>query len=416
MTIGPTATLGVPVPAVGAPCPLSPGDFLTAFINAMADEQPVPTGTVEPVETPLQPIEPGQVVELVETSATEAPTLPTEPRLNKLDDPLALVEPERVDERVETPGTGTPTTVVDPLIVALVAQHTAPTPARLDKLDVPKTTLDVSKPENHPKLAVAGMEPPTKDPAPSPVEAPPSSRAVPVTAVHPAVPTQAGLPDASQPAAVVVPTSSVAPTAPTGSVASAPSAPPTTLDRVQAQVFPEVTGLVSRGSGTHRITLTLNPEQLGEVRVVMTMRHGAVHVRLAAGQEARGALADGAGELGRLLEHAGATDARVVVRELAAATVAGAASAQPGNQPGNQPGTQNPSSNPQASTSDPGATTSQPGAGGERSPDQHARTRADHTARDGFEPTSTGGHRASGSAGPIEPVTGTRVAGVDLTM
>jgi flagellar hook-length control protein FliK len=97
-------------------------------------------------------------------------------------------------------------------------------------------------------------------------------------------------------------------------------------------VFPEVTSLVSRGEGVHRITLSLKPEALGEVRVVMTVRDGAVHVRLAAGHEAQQALLEGSPELSRLLEHAGATDTRIVVRDLfaAAAPTAGSSSTSTG--------------------------------------------------------------------------------------
>lgn len=95
---------------------------------------------------------------------------------------------------------------------------------------------------------------------------------------------------------------------------------------VVQQVFPEVTRIVSTvgtpggpGNGTHRITLTLQPEQLGEVRVTLVVRDGAVHVRLAGADGAEGvavdrALASGAPELQRILERGGA-DARVTVRD-----------------------------------------------------------------------------------------------------
>ena len=55
-------------------------------------------------------------------------------------------------------------------------------------------------------------------------------------------------------------------------------------------MIPEIATLTSRGEGVHRVTLQLNPRALGDVRVVLTMRHGDVHVRLAAGPEARAAL------------------------------------------------------------------------------------------------------------------------------
>lgn len=95
---------------------------------------------------------------------------------------------------------------------------------------------------------------------------------------------------------------------------------------VVQQVFPEVTRVVSTvgtpggpGNGTHRITLTLQPEQLGEVRVTLVVRDGTVHVRLAGAEGVEGAavqrvLAGEAPELQRILERTGA-EARVTVRD-----------------------------------------------------------------------------------------------------
>ncbi|WP_207009095.1 flagellar hook-length control protein FliK [Nocardioides aromaticivorans] len=78
-------------------------------------------------------------------------------------------------------------------------------------------------------------------------------------------------------------------------------------------------GSAGPANGTHRITLTLQPEQLGEVRVTLVVKDGAVHVRLAGGEGIEGAavhraLAGEAPELQRLLERTGA-EARVTVRD-----------------------------------------------------------------------------------------------------
>ncbi|CAB4731077.1 MAG: hypothetical protein F2667_13545 [Actinobacteria bacterium] len=90
--------------------------------------------------------------------------------------------------------------------------------------------------------------------------------------------------------------------------------------QVHGRVVPEVTRLVQSGNGTSRMTLHLNPGELGEVRVVMTVRDGSVRVRLAAHEQAHDALLQGAPELRRLLEsHAATAEARIVVRELATA-------------------------------------------------------------------------------------------------
>ena len=101
----------------------------------------------------------------------------------------------------------------------------------------------------------------------------------------------------------------------------------------------------------------------------------------------------------RLLEHAGATEARVVVRDLPA-----------------------PASSTTPTASTPGASDSQldtgagSGAGAGRSTDQHAGTRADHTARDGAE--DRGGHRgaATSEVRTTEMVSGSRGSGVDLAL
>jgi hypothetical protein len=189
-------------------------------------------------------------------------------------------------------------------------------------------------------------------------------------------------------------------TAATAGTAPAPAAGPAAP--VTAQVFPEVTSLVSGGDGTHRITLTLKPEALGEVRVVMTVRDGAVHVRLAAGHEAQQALLSGSSELTRLLEHAGATDTRIVVRDLGAgpAPVTGASgdrSAGLGTDSGANLG--------QASGFG-------PGAGSNNTQDQHAGTRAEHSATEGEPDTGTRTQQSR----PVQPVTRARTSGVDVTM
>ncbi|MDQ4086257.1 MAG: flagellar hook-length control protein FliK [Actinomycetota bacterium] len=97
---------------------------------------------------------------------------------------------------------------------------------------------------------------------------------------------------------------------------------------VGGQVFPEVVRLVTRGDGTQRLTLRLSPENLGEVRIVVTVRDGAVGVSLSAGAEAQEALLHGSGDLRRLLESVGAASTQIVVRDLPAPS-AGQAGVQP---------------------------------------------------------------------------------------
>ncbi len=108
----------------------------------------------------------------------------------------------------------------------------------------------------------------------------------------------AAAPAAAAPASAAVQTAPTAPTAPA----------------LTSQVIDRIGNLVQR-DGTSRITIKLQPESLGEVRVVVSVRDGAVQVRMAGGDAAAQALALDAPELRRLLEQAGATDTRVQVRD-----------------------------------------------------------------------------------------------------
>lgn len=88
---------------------------------------------------------------------------------------------------------------------------------------------------------------------------------------------------------------------------------------VLRQVFPEVTRVAST-PGTHRLAITLHPDDLGEVRVTVVVRGESVRVNVATDPTngvARTALEHGAPELRRLLESTG-SDARVEFRDLGA--------------------------------------------------------------------------------------------------
>jgi hypothetical protein len=85
-------------------------------------------------------------------------------------------------------------------------------------------------------------------------------------------------------------------------------------------VIPEITRLVSDGDGVHRVTLQLNPKALGEVRVVLTMRQGDVHVRIAGGNEALQALSASSADLSRALHHLGLDEHRITLADLPGTT------------------------------------------------------------------------------------------------
>lgn len=191
------------------------------------------------------------------------------------------------------------------------------------------------------------------------------------------------------------------PTAPAAQAVPAPSAgaltpPPTAPAEVHRQVFPEITRLISTGTGTHRITLELSPEALGEVKVTLIVRDGSMHVRLAAGDEAQRALLEGAPELRRLLEATGASDTKIVVRDLPSGSASGGAA------PSTSQG--------QVDGGSPRQPAGQAGTDGHGAPDQHAWTRGGgSTARDGT---------SGGASAPrhVDQVTHTRTTGVDVTV
>jgi len=170
-----------------------------------------------------------------------------------------------------------------------------------------------------------------------------------------------------------------------------------------------VARLVNRGDGTRRLTLQLQPAALGDVRVVLTVRAGQVHVTLSAGADARVALLRDAPELRRLLERVGADQPQIVVRELGrpAAPLA-ATTAQPVGGPTDQsnagPGTGQPTSGQQEAQLGPGT--------GGQPQDRRAWMPAATSARDGGSP----GTGRDDPDRPIDPATRARTAGVDVTM
>lgn len=255
--------------------------------------------------------------------------------------------------------------------------------------------------------SVAGGEPrPTASPStPGTPLPPPGAGPVP----EDTVPAAAGLGERGADAAPTAPTTTPTGPAATAPATAAPVVPATTPTApaegarpvpVVSQVVPEVTRLVSRGDGVHRLTMRLQPEGLGDVRVTLTVRDGEVDVRLAAGDDARRALLEGAPELRRVLELAGATEARVLVRDLAGSTAPGGQQAW--SQAGPQPGHQDSSTGTHGTG---GGDASGRGEGGEQ--DQHARTRGGAAARDGLTDGAT----------TLRPdPTGRAPRGVDLTM
>jgi len=131
----------------------------------------------------------------------------------------------------------------------------------------------------------------------------------------PAVPARpaAKTPDAVGPAAPSAPAMAPARTeapAPTDGPAGAPVLPPTVADQIVSAVVP----LHGRGDGRHEVTLELRPEELGAIRVEVSVEHQTVHLTLHAAEPATGRLLSAAlPELRSALADAGLTAGHVGV-------------------------------------------------------------------------------------------------------
>ncbi|WP_028643268.1 flagellar hook-length control protein FliK [Nocardioides sp. URHA0020] len=247
-------------------------------------------------------------------------TEPTEatPDVSQL--PIALVLPQLVVQATAAgPGAGegtTSSTTVDATATTPVAGATAGTAgAATDGGTAGSGDPDPGPGSPAPVLTVTPTDPtgPTAAPADvadpaAPADQPAGAPSVPRTdAPTSAVPTPtSGVSGAASVIGAVAPTATLTSPAPTASP---------DLHRVADQVFPEVVRATSN-AGTSRVTVKLNPESLGEVRVVLTQRRGELEVSLAAGSDARRALTDGAPELRRLLESVGRADSRILIRDL----------------------------------------------------------------------------------------------------
>ncbi|HEU5045545.1 MAG TPA: flagellar hook-length control protein FliK, partial [Nocardioidaceae bacterium] len=106
---------------------------------------------------------------------------------------------------------------------------------------------------------------------------------------------------------VPVPTAPNAPVSAAAPSAGGPAGGTSTAVPVPAQLQPSLVRLVSRGDGTHRMSLRLHPAELGEVRLTVTVKDGAVDVAMAAGPEAQDTLREGSAQLRAMLSGSGHT-------------------------------------------------------------------------------------------------------------
>ena len=293
---------------------------------------------------------------------------------------LAGAAPEGSAEDPSGEPTEEPSAEVEPeeagVLAALVAAPVPPPPppppaaARRAGTEVPSATTRPDATD-----ATAEAEPgrpaavaaPTTPSAPAPAPAPGATSAAPLLPVTPTTPLMA-----------------VAPAEP----AAAPAAPTATH-----QVAAELVRLAESGPRhdvTRHVTLQLNPEALGEVRITLSLHAGGVRVRLAAESGVtREALAAGIPQLQHLLgEHA-------VTADRAARPGSPAVEVTIATLPSGQG----------ADTSHPGEHSARSGA--DQSHEQRpARMPLGHTATDGSRPTAAlppvDDLRTSGSLGRLD--------------
>lgn len=178
---------------------------------------------------------------------------------------------------------------------AATGQPGAPTPS------APAATADVTMPTGPTPQA-----PPPQSPAPSapgPASAP--------TAPAPMSPA----PMTPAPTAPAVGSAVATPATVHGVSTDGLAAGPADLTR--QQVAQAVATLTRRGDGEHRMTIRLDPEELGQLEVVVRSHRGGVDVTMAAARpEVVSSLLDASAELRRLLEDKGVAARDLDVRDL----------------------------------------------------------------------------------------------------
>jgi hypothetical protein len=130
--------------------------------------------------------------------------------------------------------------------------------------------------------------------------------------------TAAAQPDRDAPAAPIaaVPTAPVVPAAAPAPAASTPAAVPVPVPSPAAQLAAALPAAHRGADGIHRLTVHLNPDELGPVSVLAEIRGGEIHVHLAGGTEVgREALRAALPELRRELQDAGFTATSLDVQQ-----------------------------------------------------------------------------------------------------
>ena len=320
------------------------GDFAT-LLALVAGTAPAPTGNpvlpelaMPPAETP-EP-QPDQV-----ESGRDPAVLPDAVAVVALPMPVRAATPAArpipsPSQLAERPGVRVPASAV--AVEASPALAATPRPSTFEALEAPPPPAPPSAPPTEVPL------PPVAEVPPVPVAAKPSSRppvtvpasraaveaspvlaefspalvaAPPVGEESPVVPenllsehrvVEKPLPHVDVPALAPLPTAVVRTEA--ALPADAPAPPPLAPPAVPEQIVSAVVPLHGRGDGRHEVTLELRPEDLGPIRVEVTVEQQTVHLTLHAAEPATGRLLSSAlAELRTALADAGLRAGHVAV-------------------------------------------------------------------------------------------------------
>lgn len=289
-------------PADQAPAP-APAD-------AVAPSLPEPSG---------EPTDPAMAI-LVTTVATT--TSPTDPATDSTDDESSTdqatgdVDDTGTEVSAATLATATVLAGIVPIAVPAAAPQAVAAPGGLQQQATDQASVASVTDAGAPEVAApasteehgsdaAGQEATDQSPVPTTGLAPASTE-----------PTGTPSPTVAPITAATAPTTVL--TSTTATDAAAPAADP---HHVIDQVFSDVIQVAGRaGSGPQRVTVRLHPEDLGEVRVVLSQRDGQLQVSLTVSDQAHATLAQGSDELRHLLAAAGHSDPRIVVRDQSGTT------------------------------------------------------------------------------------------------
>ncbi len=267
------------------------GDATAEQDSALLDAFLLTNAVTGTVATPA-PVVPAQAPALALAGLDQAAAQQV---VEAVDGAEALLAPAPDADAPASPVAAGPAAETADATVPVVARGAAPAPAPAGVPQDAATPAPVVTADPDAPVAAAG---PAAQPAAEPEPAAAPAPAAPVARVE----APAGLP-ALAPVSAPVATTAVTP--------SVPVAPAAIVD----QIAPHVTSLAESGPGVHRLSLTLDPAELGQVRVVLVQRHDEMHVVLSASEGARAALQQGSPELRRLLDAVGLPEARVTITD-----------------------------------------------------------------------------------------------------